>query len=65
VFWPSPPHPQPIAAEAAEELLVALSIATERGTLPSRISKSMRARAQEQVAKVLAQCIEVLEPNDA
>ena len=65
LFWPSLSHPQPTAAEATKELLVALAIASERDSLPPRVSKSMRARVEQEVATLLTQCAEVLQQNDA
>jgi hypothetical protein len=65
VFWPSSSHPQPTAAEAIRELLVALAIAVERGNLPPKVSKAMRARAEQEVATLLTQCTEVLHRSDA
>lgn len=65
LFWPSSSHPQPTAAEAIQELLVALAIATERGNLPPKVSKAMRARAEQDIAALLTQCTEVLRQNDA
>jgi len=65
LFWPSSLYPQPTAAEATQELLIALAIATERGNLPPKVSKSMRVRAEQSVATLLTQCTEVLQQNDA
>ena len=65
LFWPSSSHQQPTAAEVTQELLVALAIATERGHLPPKVSKSMRARVQQEVATLLTQCTVVLQQNDA
>ena len=38
LFWPSLSHPRPTAAEATQELLVAMAIATKRGNLPPKVS---------------------------
>jgi hypothetical protein len=65
MFWPPSSHPQPTAAEATKELLVALAIATERGNLPLKISRSVRARTEREVAALLTQCTEVLQRSDA
>lgn len=65
VFWPSSAHPQPGAAEAVQELLVALAIVTERGHLPLKVSKSVRARAEQQVSALLMRCVEVLRGDGA
>jgi hypothetical protein len=65
MFWPSSPHAQPLVAEAVRELLVALAIVAERGSLPPRVSTSLRAWAEQEVAELATRCGEALAHNDA
>lgn len=53
VFWPSVPNEQPTKVEAAEAVLVALSIVADRGELPKRISSSLHSVHRDRTADLL------------
>lgn len=63
-FWPVDVESVSMA-NGLEELLVALSVATERGKIPEKLSKSVRERHAAEVAGVLANCLIALERNAA
>lgn len=63
LFWPSSLVTAPTKLEAVEELLVALSIARERGELPERVSKSLRAGHFESLRETRALCALALAEN--
>lgn len=65
MFWPSAANLQPTPVEAVHELLVALAIVAERGNLPSRVSSSLRAWAEQEVAELAARCAQRIERQDA
>ena len=65
MFWPSACYAQPVVAEAVGELLVALVIAVEHGSLPPRVSGSLRSWAEQEVAELAGRCVGMLEHNDA
>lgn len=61
-FWPV--NVESVSkAKGLEELLVAMSVAVERGELPENLSKSVRKRHAAEVAGVLANCLAALERN--
>jgi hypothetical protein len=63
-FWPA--DVESISkARGLEELLVALSVAAERGELPGNLAKSIRARHTAGIGGVLANCLAALERNAA
>lgn len=60
LFWPSAEREHPTKVEAVEEMLVALSAIAERGSLPTRLSASLRQQYLDDVASVRAKCLEVI-----
>ena len=65
MFWPPASCAQPVLAEAVGELLVALAIVVEQGSLPQRVSSSLRRRAEQSVCELASRCNNLLEHNDA
>ena len=62
LFWPRG-SATVSKVDGLEELLVALSVASERGELPATLSKSIRKRHSASVADMLVQCMEAIERN--
>lgn len=60
LFWPSVEHEQPTKIEAVEEMLVALSAIADRGSLPTRLSASLRQQYLDDVVSVRAKCLTVI-----
>ena len=56
VFWPMPAE-SASKADGVRELLIALSVVTERGALPERLSPSLRQRHLDELVNVLRRCL--------
>jgi hypothetical protein len=50
-------------AEGVRELLLALSVAVERGELPERLSSSLPARHLEELIGLMSRCLSKVMPN--
>jgi hypothetical protein len=58
LFWPSEQQPQqPSKVEATEELLLALSVIAERGSLPARLSASLREAHLGAIGAIRDSCL--------
>jgi len=64
LFWPAEVT-SVTKAEGLEELLVALSVVSERGELPTSLSKSIREWHAAGIAGLLETCLEALARNAA
>lgn len=64
LFWPADVETVS-KAEGLEALLVALSVASERGEVPERLSKSMRKEHSSKIAGPLADCLGAMARNAA
>jgi hypothetical protein len=60
LFWPTPLD-SISKSQGLEELLLALSVISERGNFPSRLASSARTRHLEKIAPILSQ--QLLRPN--
>lgn len=61
VFWPSARYLQPTKVEAAEAVLVAISIVAERGELPKRIGSSLHSDHRKRTADLLRKYLNEME----
>ena len=59
LFWPGPAL-SISKAEGLEELLVAMSVISERGELPVHLSKSLRERHAVAVSELRENCLDAL-----
>jgi hypothetical protein len=58
LFWPNAEHgEQPTKAQAAEAMLIALSVVAERGALPERLSPSLREEHLNATAALRKKCL--------
>jgi hypothetical protein len=60
LYWPANSIDTPTKESAVEELLVALSIVAEAGTLPQQVSRSLRLRHLEAIASLADVCRKAL-----
>jgi hypothetical protein len=60
LFWPSAERQKPSKAAAAEEMLVALSVIAERGSLPERLSASLREEHLGAIASIRDRCLKAI-----
>ena len=60
LFWPSNDHNQPTKSKAVDEMLIALSAIANRGSLPDRLSASLRSQYLADAATVRAKCLKVV-----
>jgi hypothetical protein len=61
LFWPSAePQREPSKAAAAEEMLLALSVIAERGSLPERLSPSLREEHLRAIASIRDRCLKAI-----
>lgn len=63
LFWPSPKHEQPTKAQAIEQMLLALSVLAEHGSLPSRLRRAARQEHLHAIAPVRDKCLETIGTN--
>ncbi|HZF18141.1 MAG TPA: hypothetical protein VE008_00385 [Burkholderiales bacterium] len=61
LFWPSAGRQQkPSKAAAAEEMLLALSVIAEQGSLPERLSASLREEHLDAIASIRDRCLRAI-----
>jgi hypothetical protein len=64
LFWPAEASSVP-KAEALRELLLALSVVSDRGELPARLPASVRERHNAATGELYAKCLEALSRDAA
>jgi hypothetical protein len=64
LFWPSKNQiEQPAKADAVEEMLLSLSVIAERGSLPERLSSSLRNEHLSAIGAIRKRCLEAIGEN--
>jgi len=60
MFWPTPPD-SISKSQGLNELLLALSVISERANLPSRLASSVREKHLAEITPFLSRCLSVVE----